>query len=148
MKSVFKRRNNSSNDSADFAQGYPHFCSEMLPFSGAENTPGLLILFSPPGTHFCALFLFFWSSHHFLLSPFLSHSRDPNKTSSSRITVGSDCSFVDMEMRRVDLQLWIPVVLSIKHVGTHTESERTQRSDASRTAAWQIPSLLCAVVHL
>lgn len=60
MKSVFKRKNNSSNDSADFAQGYAHFCSETLPFNGAENTSGPLILFSPPGTRFCGLFKFFF----------------------------------------------------------------------------------------
>lgn len=92
-------------------------------------------------------FFFFWSRHHFPLSPFLSHSRDPNKTptaGSCRITVGSDCDFVNMEARRVDLQLWIPVVLSIKRVGTRTVSEETQRSDASRT----LPSLIRCCMKL
>lgn len=79
-------------------------------------------------------FYFFWISHHFLLSPFLSHSPDPNKTP----TFGNEThqllrsQFGWRGGRDVPIcTFWIPVVLSIKHVGTHTVCEKTQRSDAS-----------------
>lgn len=80
-----------------------------------------------------SVFFFFWSSHHFLLSPFLSHSSDPNKTP----TFGNENTPASPELqwaqiailstRSINLQLWIPVVLSVKHVGTHTESKKNCR---------------------
>lgn len=67
VKINLPQRNNSSIDSADFAKGCPHFCSEMVPFNGAHsaNTSSpwyYSVLLAHLSVCFC-------SSHHLCLSP-------------------------------------------------------------------------------
>lgn len=121
LKINLSARNNSSIDSADFAKGCPHFCFEMVPFSGAcsENT-STPWYYSVLLAHLCVCFC---SSHHFCLSPLCciceiqtlntniwkwKHSGSTGlgqKKYLKDLQLGLDHGCVDVKMLRCDLHL-------------------------------------------